>query len=640
MKRKIIAKQHMNSKIFLSILKSILMIIPIPIGIILIIELVSIHMIEETVGNFETSIMSRLLGEVESDIENAYATMVKVKNDENLVAYVRKSERDFWEERELQEKLEIVLSGQKAINEIYVYFEEYDYVLSTSSGIGSTLYHQKNYKNSYEEWMEKISGNFRSKFRIVMEEDSEGRLLLVSSVGDSIYLYKSQVVFELNVDYIRELLQELCFQSGEEAFLFSDKGVMINTYQGEDKKELEKQIRECVENKEDKMEFGNAFYNLRSVKSAKHGMTLVYAVPQGIGHAAVNMTKTIGSVAIVFCAGMLIVISFVVANKNYSPILYLFNVIKETETDTNISIEDYSTLENYVRNSVQTKGELRKKIKEYEDDVKSYHLSKLLFRGKTGENTEIQMKKWGFTGRFYAVLLCVFEGRGETEEVLEPQEEGWQKDLLEDYVQEYFGKMGSFYILEENRKYYCLLNGNEYSAEVYERKLTEAAEKMKQNLVKSEGFAGEVYISGQYEGISELHKGYELVKAKWEDAVATELSQEEEPSDCSIERIMDIIHSNISDENLSVTGIADQMRITSSYLSRFFKLKMGMGVLDYIHQYRIERAKEMLSSPEKTKIKEVAISTGFYNISTFIRVFKKIEGMTPGQYQEMMSEKE
>lgn len=628
----------MTSKIFLSILKSILMIIPIPIGILLAIELVSIHMIEETVGDFETSIMTRLLGEVESDFENTYATMVKVKNDENLIAYVRKPERDFWEEKELQKKLEIALSGQKMIKEIYIYFEEYDYVLSTSSGIRSVLYHQENYKNSYEEWMEKISGNPRGKFRIILEEDSEGRLLLVSGVGDSIYPYKSQIVFELNDDYIRGILEELCFQKGEEAFLLSSTGVLIDTHQGEDEKDLEKLIRTCVENKDEKLEFGNAFYNLRYKESVGHGLTLVYASPHGMKHTAITVTKTIGFVAIIFCAGLLIVISFVVANKNYSPILYLFNVINETEPDTNISVEDYSELENYVRNSVHTKGELRKKIKEYENDVKSYHLGRLLFRGKTSETLDTQMKKWGFSERFYAVLLCVFEGKEESEEVLQPQEESWQKDLLEDYVQEYFGKLGSFYILEENRKYYCLLNGNAHSAEAYEHKLTEAIEKMKKNLIKSEGFNGEVYVSGQYEQISELHKGYEEVKRKWEDIVATELSREEEPSDCSIERIIETIHNNIADENLSVTGIADQMRITSSYLSRFFKLKMGMGVLDYIHQYRIERAKEMLASSEKVKIKEVATTTGFYNISTFIRVFKKIEGMTPGQYQEMMNE--
>ena len=55
-----------------------------------------------------------------------------------------------------------------------------------------------------------------------------------------------------------------------------------------------------------------------------------------------------------------------------------------------------------------------------------------------------------------------------------------------------------------------------------------------------------------------------------------------------------------------------------------------MGILDYIHLKRISLAKEMLKKGENVSI--VANKTGYNNSNAFIRVFKKYENMTPGQY--------
>ena len=107
-----------------------------------------------------------------------------------------------------------------------------------------------------------------------------------------------------------------------------------------------------------------------------------------------------------------------------------------------------------------------------------------------------------------------------------------------------------------------------------------------------------------------------------------------EEKNLSIRRVLDAIHENIADCNLSVSGLAEGLDVSSSYLSRFFKQQMGVGVLDYIHRYRIDLAKEIIKNDPAIKMKAVAERTGFYNAAAFIRVFKKIENVTPGQYQE------
>ena len=47
----------------------------------------------------------------------------------------------------------------------------------------------------------------------------------------------------------------------------------------------------------------------------------------------------------------------------------------------------------------------------------------------------------------------------------------------------------------------------------------------------------------------------------------------------------------------------------------------------------------MLKNSPEVKIRDVAVNSGFCNITTFIRVFKKYEGMTPGQYREWLEAK-
>ena len=72
----------------------------------------------------------------------------------------------------------------------------------------------------------------------------------------------------------------------------------------------------------------------------------------------------------------------------------------------------------------------------------------------------------------------------------------------------------------------------------------------------------------------------------------------------------------------------------SRYLSKKFKSELGMGLPDYISQYRVRRAEEMLIGSQDS-IQRIAEACGFLNINTFIRVFKKLNGITPGQFREI-----
>ncbi|OMF29532.1 helix-turn-helix domain-containing protein [Paenibacillus sp. FSL H8-0259] len=99
------------------------------------------------------------------------------------------------------------------------------------------------------------------------------------------------------------------------------------------------------------------------------------------------------------------------------------------------------------------------------------------------------------------------------------------------------------------------------------------------------------------------------------------------------DQLLEFIHENYADVNLGLTHISERFRFHPTYVSKYFKEQTGTNVIDYINQYRIEEAKKILQQDELT-VQEVSELVGFLNSNSFIRVFKKYEGITPGQYKQ------
>lgn len=94
------------------------------------------------------------------------------------------------------------------------------------------------------------------------------------------------------------------------------------------------------------------------------------------------------------------------------------------------------------------------------------------------------------------------------------------------------------------------------------------------------------------------------------------------------------IEEQYRDSNLSVNTIGEHFDLKGSYLSKLFKNQTGEGLLDCINKYRIEQAKRMMKSKQDS-ISDIARQVGYNEVATFIRVFKKYEGITPGKFKEM-----
>lgn len=101
-----------------------------------------------------------------------------------------------------------------------------------------------------------------------------------------------------------------------------------------------------------------------------------------------------------------------------------------------------------------------------------------------------------------------------------------------------------------------------------------------------------------------------------------------------MEKIRAYIDAHYADNSLTVTSVAEHFDISVPYLSREFKRIIGSNMLDYIQKLRVSQAKKLLKD---YPVKDVAQQTGFWDVQTFVRVFKKYEGITPREYKTMLS---
>ncbi|MBQ9325654.1 MAG: response regulator [Clostridia bacterium] len=115
-------------------------------------------------------------------------------------------------------------------------------------------------------------------------------------------------------------------------------------------------------------------------------------------------------------------------------------------------------------------------------------------------------------------------------------------------------------------------------------------------------------------------------------------SADSTPELSNLDRICAYMKDHLS-EGLSLLDVADYMQMNPTYLSRYFKEKMGMNFVDYHRHLRIERAKALLTG-SNLRMYEIAERVGYQNPQHFATAFREETGMTPGLYRQCPQQKE
>jgi AraC-like DNA-binding protein len=101
-----------------------------------------------------------------------------------------------------------------------------------------------------------------------------------------------------------------------------------------------------------------------------------------------------------------------------------------------------------------------------------------------------------------------------------------------------------------------------------------------------------------------------------------------------VQKAMGYIEEHYAD-NMSISDIAAVIGISASHLSRIFKAEVGKSPLEYLTEYRLNHSKRLLADGS-CSLNIIVEAIGYNDVHTFIRSFKKVEGITPGEYRKRL----
>lgn len=133
--------------------------------------------------------------------------------------------------------------------------------------------------------------------------------------------------------------------------------------------------------------------------------------------------------------------------------------------------------------------------------------------------------------------------------------------------------------------------------------------------------------ASQYQLQSYLYAFFAVLSRNTKEAVKDTPSRE----NFYVERATNYIRNHYASE-IKVTDIANYLCINRSYLYKLFQNSMQISPQEFLTQFRISRAKELLATTQLS-IEHIASSCGYQNTLVFSKAFKRTTGTVPSVYR-------
>ncbi|MDY3796674.1 MAG: AraC family transcriptional regulator [Agathobacter sp.] len=86
-------------------------------------------------------------------------------------------------------------------------------------------------------------------------------------------------------------------------------------------------------------------------------------------------------------------------------------------------------------------------------------------------------------------------------------------------------------------------------------------------------------------------------------------------------------------EKITLSMLAEEFHLSEKYVSRYFVEHFKISFSNYVIHHRLTYARALLETTDE-QVTEIAMQSGFFNVSYFIRAFKKMYGISPLKYRK------
>ncbi len=148
---------------------------------------------------------------------------------------------------------------------------------------------------------------------------------------------------------------------------------------------------------------------------------------------------------------------------------------------------------------------------------------------------------------------------------------------------------------------------------------------------KTQGFAPLIHALDHLETLDEIQQVFEQQLSQIFELMY--VTREKKTHHQMIRKVREYIQLNYTNSELSLDHLSSEFGINPKYLSQLFKDEFGERFIDFVISLRLDHAKKLLMETDK-QVQEISVEVGYENVISFSRIFKKLTGLSPGEYRK------
>ena len=558
--------------------------------------------------------------------------------DSDLSNYIAQSGRNTVDEYEISEALALKILNNDFIKTAYFYLPDKQAVITAKYSCDSESFFQSQYGYSETILQQRITPVRSLSFLdLSWSDDSVAHYGIIQKVVPYDANNQASFILELNSTAFQNELSQLLLIDNSCFLVYDQQKQILSSAEDSVADFVSSQLISYLplDTAEDKIRIGDEPYLMNSCRSELTGFTYIYLTPSRQLNASLNYVR-----AYIFSIlSISILLSFLlcwfIARKNYTN---LYNIISRLPMQESLAGLNtvYRSIEDSISAYADENQALSSLVNKQSNLLRESFLERLL-SGKIRSFTEIaesfRINQIDFKLSCYTILLfdisddCILFG---DDSINDLEKSRWIHFIFHNILSELCQDIGTVYLVDMDTHYACILNHNQTLGKTLAAHLKQITDRMCWFVQKEFNIQTGVFISESCMSPEKIPEIYKKVCTEMENSHQTHL---DDYAAC-VKACMEIVKTQYADNNLCVSAIAQQLQLSPSYLSRYFKQQVGVGLLDYLHQYRIEAVKKLIDEQPDLPTGVIAEQTGFYNAAALIRIFKKYEGVTPGQYRK------